>query len=558
MSIKNFSVSDIESTILTSPLTLSADTPVIAAVRLMSQVRETCHVTLALVQSDVNLLNYSEQASCILIIENEKLIGIFTERDIVRCTALGLNLDNTSLAEVMIQNPVTIKKSQLTNIFVALNLFRQYKIRHLTVVDDQNHIIGLITPTTVRQLLQAADLLKIRTIGEVMTAEVIQAPPTISVLELAQLMAKYSVSCIVITESDSQRQPIGIVTERDIVQMQALELNIVELEAHTVMSAPLFYMRPQQSLWEAHQQMQQRHIRRLVVVDESNELLGIVTQTSILYSLDPVEMYETINFLQNKVCQLESEKVEILHKQNTELEIQVQERTTELRQQVNSGQLLATLSQKIRQSLNLEFILHTTVSEIQEYLQTERVIIYQFETISSGKIIAESLLPGIKSLLEINNEDSCFAERWLEPYINDQVRKIDDIYTGNLNENYIQFLEQLQIRASLIVPIVHNSQHWGLLCVHQCLEPRYWDTLEVELLEKLSAQIAIAIQQSQLYQETQKELLERQQAEINLQKLNEELETRVAQRTAQLQQINQDLLLEIIERKHIEKKSKNS
>lgn len=79
-----------------------------------------------------------------------------------------------------------------------------------------------------------------------------------------------------------------------------------------------------------------------------------------------------------------------------------------------------------------------------------------------------------------------------------------------------QKLEAAEIRANLIIPIVYNHQLWGLLSAHQCFEPRDWETVEVELLQKLSTQIAIAIQQSQLYQQAQKELQERQRMEAAL------------------------------------------
>ncbi len=511
MSTKFFSDSDIEKSILPCPLTLSGETLAIEAVRLMSQVRDTCDLTSTLVESDVNRLNHAEQASCVLVFEKKKLVGIFTERDIVKYTALGLNLEQATLAEVMTQIPVTLKKSQFTNIFIALNLFRQYKIRHLVVVDDQHDVVGLVTPTTARQLIQAADMLKIRSVNEAKTCEVIQAPPTASVLNLAQLMAKYSVSSVVITTSDSQ--PIGIITERDIVQIQALELDIRNIEAHIVMSSPLFSLHPQQSLWEAHQQMQAQRIRRLVVVGDRNELLGIVTQNSILYCIDPREMSGTVSFLQEQVYQLESEKLQILKKQNIELEIQVQERTAQLIQQANSDRLLATLSQQIRKSLDLKSILHTTVSEIRGYLQTERVVIYQFEPEWTGRIVAESLAPKTTSLLGRAIDDPCFGSNWLEAYAKGRVRKIEDIYTSGFADCQIQLLETAEIRANLIIPIVYNQQLWGLLCAHQSSQPRAWDTLEVELLEKLSNQIAIAIQQSQLYEQAQQQWTERKRME---------------------------------------------
>ena len=325
MKTVNSSIIDIEEAIISSPLILTATTLAVEAIRLMSQVRDSCQLANSGLIPSINKLNL-EKASCVLVVDNQKLIGTFTERDIVRCTAMEMSLEQVTLAEVMSSNPVTLKKSEFHNIFVVLNLFRQYKIRHLSIVDDQGDLIGLVTPTTLRQLIQVADFLKIRCVEEVMAPDVIQAAPTASILDLAQLMTEHCVSCVVITQSDTEfdSQPIGIVTERDIVQFRALELDPVQIKAHVVMSSPLFYLRPQQSLWEAHQKMQKLRVRSLVVVGDRNQLLGIVTQTSVLYTLNPLELYETVNFLQQKVFQLESEKIDILHQQNLELETKVQ------------------------------------------------------------------------------------------------------------------------------------------------------------------------------------------------------------------------------------------
>ncbi|MBE8996851.1 PAS domain-containing protein [Nostoc sp. LEGE 12447] len=63
---------------------------------------------------------------------------------------------------------------------------------------------------------------------------------------------------------------------------------------------------------------------------------------------------------------------------------------------------------------------------------------------------------------------------------------------------------------------------WGLFIVHQCSAPRQWQAFEVELLNQLTVQLAIAIQQAQLYR--------------NLQTLNTELEAKVHERTTKLQE----------------------
>ncbi|MFM9156857.1 MAG: CBS domain-containing protein, partial [Dolichospermum sp.] len=128
-----------------------------------------------------------------------------------------------------------------------------------------------VSPESIRQVLRPTNLLKMRRVSEVMTNQVIHAAPTASVLKLAQMMAKHQVSCVVITKSgsgnddESTYKPVGIVTERDIVQFQALGLNLPEIQAKTVMSTPLFLLSPEDSLWSAHQEMQKRRVQRLVV-----------------------------------------------------------------------------------------------------------------------------------------------------------------------------------------------------------------------------------------------------------------------------------------------------
>ncbi len=128
-------------------------------------------------------------------------------------------------------------------------------------------------------------------------------------------MAEHRVSCVVITEADEAENiliPVGIITERDILQFRFLEANLHCLEAQQVMSSPLFLLSPEDSLLSAHQEMQRRRVRRLVVSWNWGQGLGIITQTSMLRVFDPMEMYEVIETLQSTVQQLKQEKAELL------------------------------------------------------------------------------------------------------------------------------------------------------------------------------------------------------------------------------------------------------
>ena len=307
------------------PLVAPPDTPITEALTLMSQGSSSCSLSPPSVASPAS--TRGKRASYVLVMVREQLVGIFTERDVVKLTAQGTNLATVTLADVMTQRLITLQESALSNPFVALDVFRRHRIRHLPILNETGRVIGVVTPDGLRLILQSSDLLRLRRVGEAMSANVIQAPPTATVLDLAQLMATHQVSCVVIVEasfSNSQLSiPIGIITERDVVQFQALDLTLATLQAREVMSAPLVCLRPENTLWEAHQTMQQLRVRRLVVAYGQGELAGILTQTSVLSALDPVEMHNTIEILQQQVKQLRDEKVELLQTLSASLETQV-------------------------------------------------------------------------------------------------------------------------------------------------------------------------------------------------------------------------------------------
>ncbi|MEL6327837.1 MAG: CBS domain-containing protein [Cyanobacteria bacterium J06626_23] len=260
--------------------------------------------------SGSNHASGGHRSSCALVVEQGCPIGIFTERDIVRLTATSADIVQMPVGRVMTSPVKTLQQSALQDIFAVLFLFRRYRIRHLPIVDDANELIGIVTPASIRQVLRPANLLKLRRVADVMSRTVQHAQRTTPVLTLAKEMALNRVSCIVIadveTEADLQSiQPVGIVTERDIVQLRALKLDLGPLVAQDVMSTPLFLLSPEDSLWDAHQEMQRRHVRRLVVSWNWGKGLGIVTQTSLLKIFDPIEMYGIMETMQKTIHQLQ-------------------------------------------------------------------------------------------------------------------------------------------------------------------------------------------------------------------------------------------------------------
>ena len=185
--------------------------------------------------------------------------------------------------------------------------------------------------------------------------------------------------------------------------------------------------------------------------------------------------------------------------------------------------LMKRMLDKIRQSLDLQQILQTTVEQIQQFLNTERVLIYRCESGQSEEEIAEvsdrhgaeSTSREFTSAINLPSLHSILVE-------STSVRAVED--TGDTNKNPredIYVLAQDRLRAFLILPIWRSqavdyvpgdftlpivkttvSQNkdeglWGMLVAYNARSPRKWQNWEINFLQRLTTQVTIAIQQSE-------------------------------------------------------------
>jgi diguanylate cyclase (GGDEF)-like protein len=183
------------------------------------------------------------------------------------------------------------------------------------------------------------------------------------------------------------------------------------------------------------------------------------------------------------------------HKQTEEL----------VKLQTQRERLVASITQRILQSLDLDEIMKTTVKEVRQFLHTDRVIIYRFKPDWTGVVAMESVGNGFKPILRSLIDEPCFRNVYVPQYRQGRVRAIDDIYTAGIGQCHLDLLAEFQVRANLVVPIIQGEELWGLLIAHHCSCPRHWRQLEVSLLSQLATQVAIAIKQSELYQQVQRQ-----------------------------------------------------
>lgn len=112
------------------------------------------------------------------------------------------------------------------------------------------------------------------------------------------------------------------------------------------------------------------------------------------------------------------------------------------------AQVLIDISHRIRESLNQEDILKTTVEEARKAIATERVIVYSFDADWYGTVIAESVVPGLPKAMWAQIKDPCFAENYVEKYQNGRVQATNDIYAAGLTECHLKQIEPFKVKAN--------------------------------------------------------------------------------------------------------------
>lgn len=198
--------------------------------------------------------------------------------------------------------------------------------------------------------------------------------------------------------------------------------------------------------------------------------------------------------------------------------------------------LLHRMTDRIRQSLELSEILSATVTEVQTFLKIDRVKLYRFEPDGSGEVVAESIqaqqLPsllghrfpaddippqarelflltrqrhivnvaaqeiGISPLLPLPGDEACSEDIWF--------RQVDPCH--------IEYLTNMGVQSSLVVPVLHHQQLWGLLVAHHST-PQRISPSQLEVVQLVADQVSVALSHALLL--SQSRLQARHEATVN-------------------------------------------
>ncbi len=162
---------------------------------------------------------------------------------------------------------------------------------------------------------------------------------------------------------------------------------------------------------------------------------------------------------------------------------------------------LQDIATYMRQAPDFDTLLKITVAQIREKIGCDRALIYQFTSLESGNVLAESRTLGWTPTLGENIPGIIFGLYTNQDYVEPVV--INDINKIQLTPYQKQLLEKFQIKASLSLPIVVEGKVWGLLVVNNCSSVRQWQEVEISLLFQIATELIYKLQSFEFHKELQ-------------------------------------------------------
>ena len=218
-----------------------------------------------------------------------KPVGIITETDIVHALKAHRPLDTP--IEAIMSHPLITRDSEM-NLFAARQLAMQHQIRHLVIVSASGHTLGLVSDTDFRIHIGADIFRHLRTLDSLMARDIPRLGPDASLEQAINRMVDGDSDYVIITNQEGR--PLGIITERDIPRLVRDFEQFAEIRVDRIMSSPVLGLKVEQSVSAALEQMTEHHMRHMVVFDQHEHIVGVVSQRRLFEHLASHHLEEAL------------------------------------------------------------------------------------------------------------------------------------------------------------------------------------------------------------------------------------------------------------------------
>jgi diguanylate cyclase (GGDEF)-like protein/PAS domain S-box-containing protein len=218
-------------------------------------------------------------SSIIIVNDDNQPIGIFTEHDALRVVADAINIENP-LREVMTRDPFCV--SETLHLHDAYTLMEEKGYRHLVVVDEIGAFVGVMSEGDFLRHIGFKELGKFKIVSEAMSRSPLIVSSNTLLSEAASLMRERKFDYAVVLDGS---HPVGVITERDIAHWYAQKKGIHDETVEQLLHRDIHIIPKNIPLQEAAKMMEEHGVHQLIVVDDNENLVGLLSRHDVLHAV---------------------------------------------------------------------------------------------------------------------------------------------------------------------------------------------------------------------------------------------------------------------------------
>ncbi len=511
-----------------------------------------------------------------ILVVKTKLVGILTKGDVLRAISTEIEIETATVAQAMTQPVIARLRSQCQNIQSVWSLLQQHSIKHLPILNNAEELIGVVDFQNLIQSFPQKKLLadissnsrpQLSNRGRRSTASpALQRRGTVDKLPYAVVQA---VDVPQAAQREGKQAEIQLQQERDfskaVINTVGALVAILDRQGVIVgfnrtceqVTGYSFAEIKGKSVWDFLIPSEEKTTAKAVF----ERLLGGQVPNQYENCWIAKDGSKNLIAWSNTALFDAQGKIEFIIA--TGIDVTEQRRVwNKLELQYRQTKFLTGIIRKIRMSIELDKVLQTAVTEVQNLLACDRVLIVELKSNNTAVPISESLLPDLSSMLGYELADPLLMGEYIVRYRQGKVLQIDNLDDAPISLDIKQLLKQFQIQAKLVVPILSHGELKGLLIAHQCHNSRQWQDNEILMLNQLADQIGVALIQAQLFNYSEELVSERTreltctndllQAEINERKQSEQDLRENQQKLAGILDNADEAIISINERQQIQ------
>lgn len=261
------------------------------------------------IEDALNLMYEKSISSVVVTDDSNKPIGIFTEHDSLKIISNDLN-KKIFLKDVMSKNVFYVKND--IYLHDAYILMEKHQYRHIIVVDEQQNYIGVVSEGDFIRHLGFEELVQTQTIKDIMSDIILTVQKETPLNEVTKLMSAKKHDYAVLMDV---ARPVGILTERDITHYcLKKDIDKCDVKASDIIDrSSVHIIDKNTSLQKAARIMENHGVHQVLITNDNDELVGLITRHDILKAIHGAYFDFLIKTIETKN---ENEKILLEQKQH--------------------------------------------------------------------------------------------------------------------------------------------------------------------------------------------------------------------------------------------------